>query len=468
MMQNIEVGRTDDVVGARPQPSSSRRSMKIQLGGRRRRAPKSRASVALGPLPMDPHRVLGVPPGSSDAEVKAAYRKAALRWHPDRHAGSDPATAADAAERFRRASEAFERLSGGGDARGGRGGGAGASGRRPWSSHAAGAGAGSGYGYYNGSDDPFGFRTAESARTGDHMRRINRNIRVLYASLACLGALIYLAPEPPSPVEQAKARRRREMRARGRGEQPALHFVERVNPTLALGSPLYSSDAGKSRPSRTTASRENETLRDGDALGYEYGYAYEGGGDAWDVPGTPGTSRGHRGDDFGLRRGSRAASVGEAEQRAALRGARVVAEGGGAAWRAERERERQNERERAGGEDVLGEGARDFGGGAAAPEWAAGGYAGRGISRRVLPYRGRGDASSREGGAREETLCARCGFGLSPVARFCSICGERTVAPGSVVRRPTPDPQNTGLNVGRGRERARAAEAAAGREEGDG
>ena len=362
--------------------------------------------------------------------MKAAYRKAALRWHPDRHAGSDPATAADAAERFRRASEAFARLSGGGDARGGRGSGAGASGRRPWSSHAAGSGAGSGYGYYNGSDDPFGFRTAESARTGDHMRRIHRNIRVLYASLACLGALIYLAPEPPSPVEQAKARRRREMRARGRGEQPALHFVERVNPTLALGSPLYSSDAGKSAPSKTTTSRANDARRDGNALGYEYDYAYEGGGDAGHVPRTPDTSRKYVGDDRSGRPGSRAATFGEAEQRASLRGARVVAEG-------------------------LAEGFREFRGGSAAPEWAAGGYAGRGISRRVLPCRGRGDASSPEGSPREETLCARCGFGLSPVARFCSICGERTVAPGSVVRRPTPDPQDTGLNVGRGRERAR-------------
>ena len=405
----------------------------------------------------------GGPPGSSDAEVKAAYRKAALRWHPDRHAGSDPATAADAAERFRRASEAFERLSGGGDARGGRGSGAGASGRR------------------RGPRTPPA-RGGERIRVLQRQRRSlrvphrgvrahgrphashNRNIRVLYASLACLGALIYLARNPEPGGAGQGAPTTRDARP-GRGEQPALHFVERVNPTLALGSPLYSSDAGKSRPSRTTASRENETLRDGDALGYEYGYAYEGGGDAGDVPGTPGTSRGHRGDDFGLRRGSRAASVGEAEQRAALRGARVVAEGGGAAWRAERERERG--RERAGGDDVLGESARDFGGGAAAPEWAAGGYAGRGISRRVLPYRGRGDASSREG-ARGETLCARCGFRLSPVARFCSICGERTIAPGSVVRRPTPDPQDTGLNVGRGRERARAAEAAAGREEGDG
>ena len=227
----------------------------------------------------------------------------------------------------------------GGDARGGRGSGAGASGRRPWSSHAAGSGAGSGYGYYNGSDDPFGFRTAESARAGDHMRRIHRNIRVLYASLACLGALIYLAPEPPSPVEQAKARRRREMRARGRGEQPALHFVERVNPTLALGSPLYSSDAGKSAPSKTTTSRANDALRDGNALGYEYDYAYEGGGDGGDVPRTPGTSRKYVGDDRSGRPGSRAATFGEAEQRALLRGARVVAEGGGATWRAERERE---------------------------------------------------------------------------------------------------------------------------------
>eukprot|EP00227_Mantoniella_beaufortii_P007653 CAMPEP_0197594790 /NCGR_PEP_ID=MMETSP1326-20131121/21429_1 /TAXON_ID=1155430 /ORGANISM="Genus nov. species nov., Strain RCC2288" /LENGTH=32 /DNA_ID= /DNA_START= /DNA_END= /DNA_ORIENTATION= len=32
---------------------------------------------------MDPHAVLGVARGASEAELKAAYRKAALRWHPD-------------------------------------------------------------------------------------------------------------------------------------------------------------------------------------------------------------------------------------------------------------------------------------------------------------------------------------------------------------------------------------------------
>ena len=34
--------------------------------------------------PMDPYAVLGVRPGSAEAEVVAAYREAAKRWHPDR------------------------------------------------------------------------------------------------------------------------------------------------------------------------------------------------------------------------------------------------------------------------------------------------------------------------------------------------------------------------------------------------
>ena len=86
------------------------------------------------------------------------------------------------------------------------------------------------------------------------------------------------------------------------------------------------------------------------------------------------------------------------------------------------------------------------------PEWANGGYAGRGVSRRVLPYRRRRfdrdapgaargdedeDGDSDGDAASSETLtgiaCARCHCALPLTARFCSICGARVTSPASVV-----------------------------------
>jgi curved DNA-binding protein CbpA len=49
----------------------------------------------------DDYRVLGVPPAATEQEIRRAYRRLALQWHPDRNAG-DPA----AAERFKAISEA--------------------------------------------------------------------------------------------------------------------------------------------------------------------------------------------------------------------------------------------------------------------------------------------------------------------------------------------------------------------------
>ncbi len=53
---------------------------------------------------MDYYELLGIKKGASDAEIKAAYRKQALQWHPDRN------KSAGAAERFKEINKAYEVL----------------------------------------------------------------------------------------------------------------------------------------------------------------------------------------------------------------------------------------------------------------------------------------------------------------------------------------------------------------------
>lgn len=56
----------------------------------------------------DYYDVLGVSKNASDTEIKKAYRKQALEWHPDRHQGSDK----EAAEKkFKEINEAYQVLS---------------------------------------------------------------------------------------------------------------------------------------------------------------------------------------------------------------------------------------------------------------------------------------------------------------------------------------------------------------------
>lgn len=52
------------------------------------------------------YEILGVPPDASDAQLKAAYRKGALKYHPDKNAHSE-----DAADKFKDLGKAYEVLS---------------------------------------------------------------------------------------------------------------------------------------------------------------------------------------------------------------------------------------------------------------------------------------------------------------------------------------------------------------------
>jgi len=54
----------------------------------------------------DLYEILGIKKGATDQEIKSAYRKLALKWHPDKHKGEK-----DAEEKFKEINQAYEVLS---------------------------------------------------------------------------------------------------------------------------------------------------------------------------------------------------------------------------------------------------------------------------------------------------------------------------------------------------------------------
>ncbi|MBI2591051.1 MAG: DnaJ domain-containing protein [Candidatus Blackburnbacteria bacterium] len=56
-------------------------------------------------MKTDPYEILGVSKNATDKEIKSAYRKLALQWHPDRN------KSAQASEKFKEINEAYEILS---------------------------------------------------------------------------------------------------------------------------------------------------------------------------------------------------------------------------------------------------------------------------------------------------------------------------------------------------------------------
>jgi hypothetical protein len=68
---------------------------------RRRRRPPQRRCSGMG---MDYYKVLQVERSASDDELKKAYRKLAMKWHPDKN----PSNKKEAEAKFKQISEAYE------------------------------------------------------------------------------------------------------------------------------------------------------------------------------------------------------------------------------------------------------------------------------------------------------------------------------------------------------------------------
>ena len=65
-------------------------------------------SSASGAYDKDPYRVLGIDSSATDDEVKKAYRKMAMKYHPDRVAGMSEEMQRNAAEQMKEINQAYE------------------------------------------------------------------------------------------------------------------------------------------------------------------------------------------------------------------------------------------------------------------------------------------------------------------------------------------------------------------------
>ena len=61
-------------------------------------------------MARDPYEILGVSKNATEAEIKAAYRKLVLEYHPDRNTHLTADEQKTIADRFRKVQEAFDKI----------------------------------------------------------------------------------------------------------------------------------------------------------------------------------------------------------------------------------------------------------------------------------------------------------------------------------------------------------------------
>ena len=58
----------------------------------------------------DAYRTLGISPEATDSEVKSAFKRLAVRYHPDKYATESQDVQHAAEEKFKQVNEAYQRI----------------------------------------------------------------------------------------------------------------------------------------------------------------------------------------------------------------------------------------------------------------------------------------------------------------------------------------------------------------------
>lgn len=107
----MELSQADGIVSEAEKNVIDRIAMALGVAvGGQRGAYEGRSSYAYTQPPTDYYAVLGLTPSASNEEVKQAFRRLAIKWHPDRMGGKSEEERAEANAMLQKINEAYEKI----------------------------------------------------------------------------------------------------------------------------------------------------------------------------------------------------------------------------------------------------------------------------------------------------------------------------------------------------------------------